>query len=118
MATDLEALKSAIKLVADAARDTIEAMAAGGGSVATAISFSDIIPDVFQLVPKIGEIPSEVKSLSPNDYMTLVNELVQDLNITDAHAGSIIDAATKLLQECIGNVAPLVQELVSAVKKK
>src|SRR4029077_20809645 len=96
MDTDLNALKSLIKLLADAALDTSAVVAAGAPPVVAIFTYKNLIPDILSLIPKIGEIPAEAKNLAPSDYVILVTELTKDLSITDIHAGAIIDAVLAL----------------------
>jgi hypothetical protein len=116
MATGTKALQAAIKLVADAVDDTVETVAAGGNPITAVLKYENLIGDLITLVPQIGEIPAEAKALTPADYVALVNALVADLGVTDAHAGSIIEASVALLSELATTILPKVQALIAAVK--
>lgn len=117
MGTDLNALKAVIKLFADAVVDT-ESLIKGGVSPLNALlAYKNIVPDVTALVPVVGEIPTEAKALDANDYVDLIATLVADLGITDAHAGSIADAAISLLRSVVDHVVPEIEKLMGLVKK-
>lgn len=115
MATDLTALKAAIKLVADATVDTVKA-----GSDATSIGkiaeYQNLIPDLMSLVPQIGNIPTEASALQPADYQALIAELAADLNLPAGKVQSIVAASLKLLQDVVTVMVPDVQALLLAVK--
>lgn len=115
MATDLTALQNAIKLLADAAVDTA-AVASGSNPLATLFTYKNLIPDLMMLAPTIGELPAEAKALKAADYITLVEGLARDLSLTDAHAGSVVNASIDLLQELAIVTLPKVEALVAAVK--
>jgi hypothetical protein len=74
------------------------------------------VPDIIALAPHIGELPKTVRDLAPEDYVELVQELVKDLAITDAHAGAVISAGLALLQELVLSALPKVKALADAVK--
>lgn len=116
MADKLVALKAAIKFLADLSVDTEKLVAAGGNPIAALFIYKNLIPDVMALAPHIGELPKSVHDLAPEDYIALVEELVKDMAISDAHAGAVISAAIDILQEVTIGVVPKVQALAAAVK--
>lgn len=119
MATNLSALKAAINLLADAAVDTAAVVAGGGGTLsafAALLTYKNLVPDVMALVPQIGDIPDETKSLTPADYVALVEELAKDLSLTGARAAAIANAGIYLLQELVIVALPKVEVLAAAVK--
>lgn len=107
MGKDLSALKAAIKLIVDAGKDV-----AAKGSLA---SYANLLPEVMALLPQLGEIPAEAQGLVAADYLSLVEELVADLAVSDAHAQSVITAALKVLQDVVAMV-PDVEALIAAIK--
>jgi hypothetical protein len=110
MATNLSALQAAIKLLADAVTDV-----ASKGSVLT---YLGLLPDLMGLVPQIGDIPAEVKSMQPQDYVTLAESLAQDLQIPSAKVQGIIQASLVMLNALVGSVLPAVEQLVAAIQSK
>lgn len=114
--TDLKALKAAIKLLADAAVDTEKVVATGASPLGALLTYRNLIPDVLALVPQIGELPAEAKDLQPEDYVALVQEFAKDLVITDARAGSLVDAGLALLQELATGVIPKLEALAAAFR--
>lgn len=117
MTTNLTALKAAIKLVADAAVDTEKVIAAGSSPLAALFTYKNLIPDVLALVPQIGDIPTEAKAMVPADYVALVAEFAKDAGLSEASAGTVVNAGIDLLQELVGVVLPKVEALANAVKK-
>lgn len=117
MTANLTALKAAIKLVADAAVDTEKVIAAGSSPLAALFAYKNLIGDVLALVPQIGEIPTEAKAMVPADYVTLVAEFAKDAGLSEANAGTVVNAGIDLLQELVGVVLPKVEALANAVKK-
>lgn len=115
MATNLSALKAAIKLVADAATDSIKA--AGDATSAAKLSeYSNLLPDVMALIPQIGDVPVEAKALAEADYSTLLQELVADLALPEGHVKQVIAASLKLLTDIAMVVVPDVEALIAAIK--
>lgn len=116
MTTNLKPLKAVIRLVADAVVDTEKVIESGMSPLVALFTYKNLVPDIIALVPQIGEIPSAVKALAPDDYVALVTEFAKDLAITDAHAGTIVDAGLDLLHELIGVALPKAQVLAAAIK--
>lgn len=108
MATDLSALKAAIKLLVDAGKDV--------QSGASVVSYANLFPDIIALVPSIGDIPAEAKALEPADYVELVGALASDLSVTDAHSAAIISASVALLNVLVMSALPAVEALLAAIK--
>lgn len=116
MSTNLQALKSAIKTVADAVNDTVAAIKPGQSIVARVANYYNLVADLESLVPQIGDIPAEVSALAAADYLTLTSELVTDLAVSDAKAQAIITASLKLLSDLALTILPDVEALVAATK--
>lgn len=116
MSTDLKALLSAIKLLADAAKDTKEVLTAGGSPIMAVLTYKNLLGDLMTLVPLLTQIPSEAKALTAPDYLVLVQSLMDDLGVTDAHAKSIIDNSMALFSELVTVVLPKIESLIGAVK--
>lgn len=114
MTTNLTALAGAIKLVADAAKDA-SSMTTGAGTLGAIMGFENLVPDVLAVLPEIGDIPAEVTKLTPADYLTLVDMLVTDLAVSNAHAQSIIGPSLTLLKDLVTVVLPDLKALVSAI---
>lgn len=113
---NLSALSQAIKLLADAVKDTMAALQPGQSAMAKLLAYSNLVPDIEALIPQIGSIGSEVGSLSPADYVTLTSQLVSDLAISDVKAQAIIASSLKLLSDLAVVILPDVQALISAAK--
>ena len=114
--TDISALALAVKLVADAAKDTEQVVKDGPGPLMALLDYRNLVGDLFDLVPKIGDIPAEAKALEPADYVALAGMLAADLGIGDPHIGPIVDASLALLTELVSGVLPKVEALVAAIK--
>lgn len=115
MAKDLSALKAAIKLVSDAVNDSVKP-ASGDSPAAKLVNFQNLIPDILDLLPKIGDIGAEVNGLSPADYGVLLGELAADLAMPNAHVGAIVTASIKLLEDIVQVILPDVQALIAAAQ--
>lgn len=113
MTTQLNALQSALNLIADAAKDTVDS--AGESGAAKLASYQNLVADVLVLIPQIGQIPAEVSSLKPEDYVSLVEGLIARMSITDAHAQLVITAGLKLLNDIVSVVIPDVSALLAAI---
>lgn len=107
---NLTALKALIKLLAHAAADTVTAIKDPGGAAAKLADFSNLVPDIMNLAPQLGNI--SFSGLAPADYVALVSELATDLAIPDAHAAGIVNASLKIIEDLV----PDVQALIAAIK--
>lgn len=116
MATNVAALQSAVKIVADAIKDTLAALQPGQSLVAKVLDFENLVTDVAALIPVIGDIPSEVKAMAPTDAVALVDGLVVDLAISNEHAKAIAESSVKLLSDLAIVIVPDVQALIAAIK--
>lgn len=114
--TNLTALTSAIKLLSDAVLDSISAIQPGQSIITKLFDYENLIGDLESLLPNIGDIPTEVSQLQPEDYLTLVNTLVTDLNVTDVKAKAIITASLTTLHDIVLILLPDFEVLVSAIK--
>jgi len=112
MATDLSALKAAIKLLADAGNGIVKAAESGQGVAGYLPIVSAILPDLLVALPLIGEIPSEVSALEAADYASLLSDLAADLNIANPKVEAIIAAVIPI----ISSLASQVPALIAAVK--
>ncbi len=111
MAQNLDALKSAVKVVAHAVSDSIKA-AKDTTAAARMAEYSNLLPDVMELLPKIGDL--SLTNLAPSDYVSLVQELATDLVVPDAHAAAIIQASMKLIEDLVPDVLALVAAIKNA----
>lgn len=114
MATDIKALQSALNLIADAAHDYITSKE--NGSTSNFATYENLLPDVLALVPQIGEIPTEVKALTVEDGLILVNGLMARVAISDVHAEAVISASLKILNDVISVLVPDIKALSDAIK--
>ena len=117
MSTNLTALQSAIKLVADAAMDSVKAI--GDSNTASKMAeYENLIPDLMALVPQIGQIPAEASALQPADYAALIQILATDLALPAGHVEGIITVSLKLLTDIVTVIVPDVQALIAAIQAK
>lgn len=107
--TNIAALQSAIKLIADMTDDVIS------GAVG-ATGYINLVPDIMSLLPQIGQIPAEVKSLQDADYQALLATLTSDLSMPVGKAASTIAASINMLNVIATNVLPAVEALLAAAK--
>lgn len=115
MATNLSALKDAIKMLADFGLDTRELVKDGPGLIGAMMDYKNLVADLSALIPEIGDIPSEAKALTPEDYVSLVSALVADLGLTEGRTGSLITAGMDLLA-ALASIAPAVENFVNVIK--
>lgn len=111
--TNLGPLKAAIKLVADAVSDGIKA-SGDATTPAKLADFQNLIPDVLNLIPQIGQI--SLSGLAPADYAALLAELAVDLAIPQAHTAAIVNASIKLLQDVATIIVPDIESVLAAVQ--
>jgi hypothetical protein len=116
MSSNLQALQSAIKLLADAAEDTVEALQPGETALQRLFAYENLGADLMALIPQMSDIPSEASQLAPSDYVTLAQSLVDDLAITNPQAESIIAASLKLLNDLATTILADVDSLVAAIR--
>jgi hypothetical protein len=116
MSTDLTALQNLVNLIGDAAKDTVNAVGPGESFLARFSNYENLLPDFVSLASSIGEIPAEVSALQPADYVTLVEGLVSRLEITNAHAELVIQAALKLLTDAVTVIGSDVTALLLAIR--
>jgi hypothetical protein len=116
MATNLTALQTAIKLIADATTDSIKA--AGDSTTAAKIAeYENLLSDVIALIPQIGDIPTEASALAPADYATLVANLATDLALpAGSKLENIVNASVQIISTVATTVVPQVEALIAAVK--
>lgn len=114
--TNIDALKKLVKVIADAAKDTVAAAQPGESVVQRLMNYQNLVGDVIAVIPSVGEIPSEVADLSAEDYAALAKELVTDLGIADQHIAGIVNASLALVNDIIEVVVPDVNNLLAAVK--
>lgn len=113
--TDLTALTSAIALVADAVTDTLVAVEPGQSIFGKLLDYENLVGDLENLLPQIGNVPAEVSALEPADVVTLVQTLVTDLGITDVKANAILAASIALLNHILTVILPDVTALITAI---
>lgn len=104
---NITALLAACKVLADVVND-----AAAGSSVD---GYANVLPDLMILIPQIGEIGAEAKSLATSDYETLVSQLAGYLNLGSGKAEAVLQASIKLLSD-LQPVVVDVQALIAATK--
>ena len=103
MSTNISALQAAIKLLAD-----------GVGAIETK-NYGTIMGDLINLLPQLGDIPSEVSGLAVADYETLAANLVTDLALPSGSVSNIVNASLKVLTDIV-SLEPDVVALVAAIK--
>lgn len=107
--TNLDPLKAVIKILADVGLDSVKAYG-DSGAAAKLGDFSNVLPDVMALIPQISQV--SIAGLQPEDYVSLAEQLVADLAISNQHAQNIVNASLKLIQDMI----PDVEALIAAIK--
>lgn len=108
---DLSALQAALNLIADAAHDYTSADPANNKDLS---NYQNLLPDVLALVPKIGEIPAEIKGLTLADGVSLVTALAARVIIPEEHAEKVLNASLEVLK-LIPSLVTSIQNLHSAV---
>lgn len=109
--TETKALRDAIKLLADAAKDTAAIAATGGNPLAAFLAYRNLVPDVLALAPELGLVGPEAKALTAADYPMLVDELVADLGLPAGHVKDMIEAAVPVLNAGLGGLLPALEKL-------
>jgi hypothetical protein len=104
---NLPALLAACKVLADVVND-----ASSGSSVD---GYANILPDLITLLPQIGELDAEAKSLQTSDYETLLSQLAGYLNLGSGKAEAVLQASVKLISDLQPVVAD-VQAIIAAAK--
>ena len=108
MATpNLPALLAALKVVGDVVSDATAGAGVDG--------YANVLPDLITLLPQIGQISAEVKTLQPADYESLVQQFAGYLNLGTGKAEAVLAAAVKLLADLQPIVAD-VQAIIAATK--
>lgn len=110
------ALIALIKLVADAAKDTVAALQPGQSLLVKLASYQNLISDVQALAPQVGDLKAEVAALKPEDYVALAGVLVADLALEQGKAQAIVTASLDLAAELVGPVLTKAEAVVAAVK--
>jgi hypothetical protein len=119
MAHNLNALKAGLKMVVDAGKDSLALIAAGSGvgSVFKAIlAYQNLLADLMDLVPQIGEIPSEAAQLSAEDALELASYLVAECGLHEGHVKDAIESGLVLLNHVVHDVMPVVGKVLPAIE--
>jgi hypothetical protein len=114
---DLSALKSLIKMIADAVNDTEHVLHDKPNPIGAFSDYSNLISDIFGLIPSIGAMPGEIESLTPEDIQTLVNTLVGEIDIPEGKAKDIVNAATKAVNDIITVTVTDIKAVFDATKE-
>lgn len=116
MAQDLSALTAALNIVVDAVNDTSHAL--GSGSAASSwTDYGNLLPDVMALIPKAGAIPSEVSHLGVDDAVALVEGTAAKLNLSNAKAKAVLDAAMGIFSDLMGKGKTDIEKLAAAIQQ-
>jgi hypothetical protein len=115
MATNLVALQAAVKLVADAVDDGIKA-AGDSSALSKAMEFENLLADLINLLPQIGDIPSEASQLQTADYISLLGSLGADLVLPAGKAQNILSSSIKFISDIASVMVPDVEALIAAIK--
>ena len=110
MSTDISALKSAIKLAADAVQAGIKF-----SQDKSVTDFQPLFGDLLAVLPTVGEIPAEISALSMDDAGALIAALEADLGASGDNLTAIIVAALKLLNDLATVIWPDVKALLAAI---
>lgn len=115
---DLSALQAAIKLVADAVKDTDSVVSSGSKSpLAALLTYENLVPDFLSLAPELALIPSEISAMAPGDYLALAESLMGQLQLSNAHAEAVIKAAMAVLAPLVA-LFPSLEALIAAIQGK
>lgn len=109
MSTDINGLKAAIGLVAH----TVSAVMKSGGKFEIG-NHQRLIPDIFALVPVIGEIPAEAKDLDPNEMSELVAHFAAELALPVGRTQRVVEASIKLIHDIVVVIVPDVKAVIEA----
>lgn len=93
---DTKALIGLLDLLVDAIGVAADASKAGTISINDLPLLMRLIPDLGPALSNIGEIPAEVSALQAEDASALVQHVMAKLNIADAKALAVVDAALKM----------------------
>lgn len=110
------AILGAIKLLVDGAKDIKKSLEPDQSLLQRVEDFGNLIPDFFEELKVIGDLKAEIALLQPSDIPAIAAVLVADLEITDAHAKRIADAALKLIEAGAGGFAPDLLALIHAIE--
>lgn len=112
---DLDALQASINFVADLAKDSL-AVQSGQSFLKKAAGYENLLPDLISLISEVKDVPAEAKALQPNDYITLIEGLVERLALPAGHAANVVDASLKLVHDLVETIVPDLEALYSAIK--
>lgn len=114
--TNMYAINAVINLLGDAIKDSLEALVPGESFVTKISNYENLLPDLVNMMKVIGQIPSGVSELKPEDYLTLVECLMKRVAISHTHAGDIIEECLTLLKGIETVVYPSLQRLFNSIK--
>jgi hypothetical protein len=110
--SDTTALQETLKLVVDTVKDTVAAVNAGKASWGTALLYQNLVGDLFELLPDIGEIKSQVQGLQFSDIQVLLAAIQADLGPFAPSAQVIIGLVINVLKDLGPNFVTDLQTLV------
>ncbi len=108
MTTGTKELTEVVDLIVDAINDGVAVMADGKIDLLDLAKLSNLLPELIPAVAGLNLVPDELKDLTFDEGSELVKHTVAKLNITNAHAIGIVQAAVQ--------AAASVYELVLAIK--
>lgn len=109
------AISAIIKVLADAIKDKSNPL--GTGKLPDRIgAYGTLFWDLFVACRNVKDLPIELRTLSQEDALPIVNEVMAQFGVTSVHAQSLVDGGTKLLGAIVKQGLASIESLASAVK--
>lgn len=115
MAVDHKAIASVITLIVKAVNASTNPLGQGGG-ISRLADYGSLLPDVIGLVSNIGDLPKEVKDLGVDDIQIIVDQIVTEINVPNAHAQAIVTASLATFDAVMSSVVKKAEELADVIK--
>jgi hypothetical protein len=93
----IDALLAIIRLVAKVSKGTL-GMATPVGVIATALTYSTILPDLIKLMNEYDDIPCEIAALKPESYIKILEAIVREFGFSIIDAQMVIANSLRLIR--------------------
>lgn len=116
--TNTDVLVDIVTTLVDVADGVEEAVVGPHNAGAVFSEFASILPDLYKLLPEVGQIPASLKAFDAQEAGVLVAAVQEHLHVPEGKAKAITDAALTLAQHLSSGIYADVQKLVAAAKGK
>lgn len=93
----VDALLAIVRLVAKVSKGAF-VFATPGGVLATAMTYSSILPDLIKLMNEYDDIPCEIAALKPQDYVKILEAIVREFGFSIVDAQIVISNSLRLVR--------------------